>query len=342
MICSSAPVFGGERRLLKPRLNATCGYFEATCKHACRYIVLTCMGPCVPYQVVLDVLDEKYQFVLEDLGSLKAKLEPFILPESRYYTIAAQDGSRLNVKETRPPLMRTNEKLPVLIRVYGGPGSQTVSSAFRLDWSTVLASHLRVLVLQVDGRGTGYQGYGFMTKVFHSLGLYEAQDVHSLIEHLGRLPYVDTDRIGIQGWSYGGYLSLKVLESDTLGRLTLCLAIAPVTSWLLYDSIYTERYMGLPSLNEVGYRSSKVNLTSHKWSPKTMLWLYHGTADDNVHYQHSLVLMEELIQNGQDRQFFHLPFPDADHSLGSPAHIAYLWTHMTHQLASHWNISYRV
>lgn len=202
----------------------------------------------------------------------------------------------LNMLEILPPGIDTSghKKYPVLIRVYGGPGSQMVSNKFERDWHSYLACEKKYIVVMVDGRGTGFKGRQLRNPVIDDLGHYEVIDQVKAGSEMIKRNYVDRSRIGIWGWSYGGYMTLKTLEADS-GVFTLGMAVAPVTNWLYYDSIYTERYLSTPTDNAAGYQNSSIhNVTA--FGNADFLWA-HGSGDDNVHYSHTASLLDKLTQS---------------------------------------------
>lgn len=169
-------------------------------------------------------------------------------------------------------------KYPVLFRPYGGPSSQTVQNRYRVDYTHYLASSMGFVVVEVDGRGTGYKGRKFRSAIRKNLGEVEAADQVGVAEHYASLPFVDERRIGIQGWSYGGYLAAKVIETNSTA-FSLGISVAPVTDWRYYDTIYTERYMGTLDENRAGYQKSAV--TSMEGFKHANFMLLHGSGDDN-------------------------------------------------------------
>jgi dipeptidyl-peptidase-4 len=193
----------------------------------------------------------------------------------------------------KPPDFDPSKKYPVLIYVYGGPGSQTVVNAWDTDsrhrqlWHKMLTQN-GYIIFTVDNRGTGGRGKDWMKVVYRQLGEAEVQDQIAGVQYLRKLPYVDSTRIGIWGWSYGGYMtSMCILKGADYFRAGI--AVAPPTDWRDYDSIYTERYMGKPQDNTEGYIASSA--ITHAKDLKGKLLLIHGTSDDNVHLSNSMQLV---------------------------------------------------
>ncbi|CAE6526034.1 unnamed protein product [Rhizoctonia solani] len=267
------------------------------------------------------------------------------------------DGYELNFMEIRPPNMDETgrKKYPVLFRVYGGPGSQMVHSRFERDWHHYLACSLQYVIVVVDGRGTGFKGRKLRNPVRGNLGYWEVVDQINAARKLrnpvrGNLgywevvdqinaariwaakQYVDSKRIGIWGWSYGGFMTSKVLEADA-GVHTLGMAVAPVTSWRLYDSVYTERYMGLPDNNPEGYVNASI--TKIDGFRHANYLLAHGSGDDNVHFANSAHLLDMLTQS-KVRGFRFRMFTDSDHSIRERGAYRELHEWMTEYLMEKW------
>jgi dipeptidyl-peptidase-4 len=194
----------------------------------------------------------------------------------------------------KPPDLSPSKKYPVLIAVYGGPEAQQVRNAWggaNFLWHQMMAQK-GYIIFTLDNRGSYNRGHAFETPVFHHFGRVELEDQLAGVNYLKSLPYVDGSRIGIWGWSYGGYMTLYAM-THAPDVFKAGVSVAPVSDWRLYDTIYTERYMGLPQENPDGYRdSSPVNQAS-RLSGKLML--VHGTGDDNVHFANTSEMLNELI-----------------------------------------------
>ncbi|KAG1173035.1 hypothetical protein G6F70_006118 [Rhizopus microsporus] len=285
-------------------------YYSASFSSLSGYYVLDYMGPDVPTSVVKSVDNPKFEKVLQDNSALKELISNYELPKARMVTVKS-GGVSMDARELLPPDFDATKKYPVLFQVYGGPGSQTAAYTFELNWSTFLASKLGYIVVNVDGRGTGFKGRKYRVGVKGRLGELETIDQINAAKHWASLEYVDPARIAIWGWSYGGYLTSKVIEANS-GLFIAGMAVAPVTDWRYYDSIYTERYMLTPQMNPDGYNKSAVN--NMEGFNNAKFFLVHGTADDNVHFQNSAVLVNKLIQaNVHNYQVQY--FPDSDHNI---------------------------
>jgi dipeptidyl-peptidase-4 len=250
--------------------------------------------------------------VLADNAELVGKLEGLDLREPEFFTVQGDDGSMLNAWIMKPRDFDPGKTYPLLLYVYGGPGSQTVRDSWggtRYLWHQMLVRD-GILVASVDNRGTGARGREFEKQVYLRLGQLETADQLAAIRQLGDLPYVDSSRIGIWGWSYGGYMALM---TSLLGgnHVAAAIAGAPVTSWELYDTIYTERFMRTPQENPEGYSIGAP--LSHGEGLEGELLIIHGTADDNVHPQNTLKMIAELEQAG--KQFDMRLYPGLRHGV---------------------------
>ncbi|HLR31588.1 MAG TPA: S9 family peptidase, partial [Fodinibius sp.] len=207
-----------------------------------------------------------------------------------------------------------SKKYPALFFVYGGPGSQNVQKDFRTSqrsrWHQYLTSQ-GYLVISIDNRGTGGRGRAFEQQVYKKLGQYEVEDQIDAAEYLIReYDFIDEDRLGIWGWSYGGYMSSMVLARA--GDLFhTAVAVAPVSSWRYYDTIYTERFMQTPQMNPEGYRKGSV--LTYAGQIKGDYLLVHGMGDDNVHFQHSVELVNRLVAEGIS--FETMYYPNRNHGI---------------------------
>ena len=219
-----------------------------------------------------------------------------VLPEE-IVTVKASDGAQLHARLIKPAGFESTRKYPVIVIVYGGPQSQAVRNAWSgITWDQALAQS-GFLVWQLDNRGSAGRGHAWESKVFRNLGAVELQDQQEGIRFLESLGFADTSRMGIYGWSYGGFMTLYALtHAPALFRAGV--AGAPVTDWRLYDTIYTERYMGLPQENEEAYRRSAP--LSKAGSVKAKLMLVHNFEDDNVHFQHTLQMVNALERAGKE------------------------------------------
>ena len=221
--------------------------------------------------------------------------------------------------------MEPGKQYPLFMYVYGGPSSQTVTNGWdtRMPWFQLLVQN-GYIVVSVDNRGTGSRGEEFRKCSYLQLGKYETIDQIDAAIYFGALPYIDASRIGIYGWSYGGYMSALCL---TLGAdvFKLGIAVAPVTNWRFYDTIYTERYMRTPQENPDGYDDNSPINHVDKMTGKFLL--IHGSADDNVHLQNTMVFAEKLVQ--ANKQFDQMIYTDRNHGISGGNTSLHLHTLMT-------------
>ena len=231
-----------------------------------------------------------------DNAGLRDKVAAMGLPQKEFFTFTTPDGTTLNGWMMKPADFDAGRKYPVLMYQYSGPGSQLVLDAWGISWETYMATQ-GYIVACVDGRGTGGRGAAFEKCTYMSTGVKEADDQVAAARHLASLPYVDGDRIGIWGWSYGGYMTLMSLCQGA-GVFKMGIAVAAPTDWRYYDTVYTERYMRTPQENEEGYDKSSVFTRIGNLSGK--LLLVHGSADDNVHLRNMMELSEAMVQAGLD------------------------------------------
>lgn len=260
-----------------------------------------------------------------DNSSLVNKLKGYQLSEKEFSTIRV-NGNDLNMYMIKPLDFDASKTYPLFMFQYSGPGSQQVANRWNGAndyWHQMLAQQ-GVIIACVDGRGTGLKGAAFKKVTQKELGKYEVEDQIEAARQLGALPYVDANRIGIWGWSYGGFMSSNALFQGS-DVFKMAIAVAPVTSWRFYDTIYTERYMTTPQENPSGYDdNSPIN---HVNKLKGDFLLVHGSADDNVHVQNTMRMVEALIQ--ANKQFEWLVYPDKNHGIYGGNTRLHLYTKMT-------------
>ncbi|PWY92706.1 pheromone maturation dipeptidyl aminopeptidase DapB [Aspergillus heteromorphus CBS 117.55] len=290
------------------------GYYEVSFSSGTGYALLSYKGPSVPWQAIISTeTDEiKYEETIEDNAALARMVDTYALPTEVYQNVTI-DGFTLQVVERRPPHFNPAKKYPVLFYLYNGPRSQQVDRKFTIDFQSYIASSLGYIVVTVDGRGTGFIGREARCIVRGRLGYYEAYDQIASAKIFAQRPYVDETRMAIWGWSYGGFMTLKTLEQDAGETFQYGMAVAPVTDWRYYDSIYTERYMHTPQHNPGGYDNTSI--TDMAALQKSVRFLVmHGASDDNVHLQNTLVLVDKLDLANVQNYDLHF-YPDSDHSI---------------------------
>ncbi len=290
------------------------GYFGVSFSTGAGYALLTYQGPDIPWQKVISTPSNphKYEHIVEENKDLAENAKKHELPIKIYGTINV-DGVELNYVERRPPHFDKNKRYPVLFQQYSGPGSQTVSKKFAVDFQSFATAGLGYISVTVDGRGTGYIGRKNRVIIRGNLGKWEAHDQIAAAKIWAQKPYIDENRLAIWGWSFGGFNTLKTLEQDAGQTFKYGMAVAPVTDWRFYDSIYTERYMLTPQANGHGYDTSAINNMTALGQNVRFL-LMHGVSDDNVHFQNSLTLLDKLDLAGVENYDVHV-FPDSDHSI---------------------------
>ncbi|REG89912.1 S9 family peptidase [Winogradskyella sediminis] len=262
---------------------------------------------------------------IKDNDRLEQQLEAYVMSKKEFSTIAV-NGNDLNMWTIKPADFDPNKTYPLLMYQYSGPGSQQVANRWNGTndyWYQMLAQQGFIIVC-IDGRGTGFKGADFKKVTQKELGKYEVEDQIEAAKQLGQLDYIDESRIGIWGWSYGGFMSSNALLKGN-DVFKMAIAVAPVTSWRFYDTIYTERYMTTPQENPSGYdENSPIN---HVDKLKGDYLLIHGTGDDNVHVQNTMRMVEALIQ--ADKQFEWMIYPDKNHGIYGGNTRLHLYKKMT-------------
>lgn len=296
----------------KKKLSTKKGWNSAEFSKGFKYYINTYSSKDVPTVETLHNSKGEQIRVITDNAKLKEKLRSYDLAQKNFFTFENEEGTELNGWMIKPQNFEEGKEYPVLMFVYGGPGSQTVKNqydGFNHFYYQSLANQGYIIV-SVDNRGTGARGRDFRTVTYKQLGKYEIEDQIAGAKYLGNLPYVDEDRIGIWGWSYGGYMSSLGLTKGA-DVFNMAIAVAPVTNWKFYDSIYTERYMDTPQNNNNGYDdNSPIN---HVDKMRGKYLLVHGSADDNVHVQNTMRMISALVD--ADKQFELFIYPDKNHGI---------------------------
>jgi dipeptidyl-peptidase-4 len=267
--------------------------------------------------------------VLEDNARTAELQEEYNWQPVEFMTIPGADDVELNAWMIKPPGFQASKEYPVFMYVYGGPGSQTVKDQWGSlnHWWFQMLAQKGYIVVSVDNRGTGGRGQEFKKMTYLQLGKYETIDQVEAAKYLGGLPYVDASRIGIFGWSYGGYMSsLCILKGNDVFKAAI--AVAPVTNWKWYDTIYTERYMRTDDENPDGYKDNSPVYFADRL--KGSYLLVHGMADDNVHFQNTTEMVNALVN--ANKQFDTYFYPNRNHGIyGGPTRL-HLYTKMTNFL----------
>jgi dipeptidyl-peptidase-4 len=279
-----------------------------------------------PQEVTLLTSKGKVLRELEMNKEYKERLKKYNLSKVERFEFTTEENVDLTGYMIKPQDFDPNKTYPVFMFVYGGPGSQTTQNSWggsNYFWFQMLAQQ-GYIVVSVDNRGTGARGRDFRTVTYQELGKYETEDQIATAKYLASLEYVDGERIGIFGWSYGGYMSSLCLTKGA-DYFKVAIAVAPVTNWRYYDTIYTERYMRTPQENESGYDdNSPIN---HVDKMRGSYLLVHGSADDNVHYQNTMEMVRQLVE--ADVEFDMFVYPDKNHGIYGGNTRLHLYRKMT-------------
>ena len=275
--------------------------------------------------VVITLNNHKGQVLttLVDNAKLKQKLSEYAMPTKEFFTFNTSNGTQLNGWIMRPADFSAAKKYPVIQFQYSGPGSQQVLDQYSVSWETYMASQGYIVVC-VDGRGTGGRGAAFEKCTYLNLGVKEAEDQVETALYMGSLPFVDKNRIGIWGWSFGGYMTIMSM-SEGRPVFKAGVAVAAVTDWNYYDTVYGERFMRTPKENSEGYRASSAFTRADKLHGD--LLLVHGMADDNVHYQNCAEYAEHLVQ--LNKPFDMQIYTNRNHSIFGGKTRLHLYTKLT-------------
>ena len=296
-----------EKRKLSTNIGTNSASFSNGLKYYMNSISTANSAP----KFTLHKADGTQLKVLEDNAEFETKMEEFNLSEKEFFTIKTEDAE-LNAWMIKPPDFDKNKEYPLYMFLYGGPGSQQVTNSFgwtNYYWYQMLAQK-GYIVACVDNRGTGGKGAEFKKMTYKELGKYETIDQINAAKYFGSLSYINANRIGIQGWSYGGYMSSLAITKGA-DVFSLAIAVAPVTNWRYYDNVYTERYMQTPKENASGYdENSPIN---HVDKLKGHYLLVHGSADDNVHVQNTMEMISALVE--ANKQFDLFIYPDKNHGI---------------------------
>lgn len=297
----------------KVKLSQQTGTNEATFSPDFTYFINTYSSAIIPAAYTLNSSkDGKQVQSIVDNTNLSDKLKKYDLPNKEFFELTTEKGNKLNAWMIKPKDFDATKKYPVFMFQYSGPGSQQVANHWldTNDMWFMMLSQQGYIVACVDGRGTGFKGAEFKKCTQLQLGKYEVEDQIDAAKVIGNYSYVDKTRIGIFGWSYGGFMASNCLFKGA-DVFKMAIAVAPVTNWRFYDSIYTERYLQTPQENASGYdENSPIN---HVSKLKGNFLLVHGTADDNVHVQNSMQMIEALIQ--ANKQFDWAIYPDKNHGI---------------------------
>ncbi len=302
------------------KLSSRTGYNSASFSNNGKFYINRFTDANTPTVISLHDVNGKELRVLEDNKQAAAQAASAQLPKREFITVPAADGiTQLNGWIIKPNNFNPSQKYPVVMVQYSGPNSQQVLDRYGTDWHYALANE-GFVIASVDGRGTGARGEEFRKQTYMSLGIKESDDQAAAARYLGTLPYIDGNRIGIWGWSYGGYNVLMSMSRGN-GIFKAGVAIAPVTDWRFYDTVYTERFMRTPQQNASGYTTGSAVALASQLQGK--LLLVHGTTDDNVHFQNAIEYSRALIDAGKHFDMFY--FPDKNHFISGGNSRLYLY-----------------
>ena len=289
--------------------TAEAGFYSVQPSQGMRYYIRTFTNSSTPNVVTVHHASGK---VIDTLVDSRAKVAARgTWAKREFKQFVTERGDTLNYYIQLPIGYEKGKKYPVLLTQYSGPGSQSVRDRWSLDWEDALP-HEGYIVACCDGRGTGFRGEAFKKCTYADLGRKEVEDQISFARFLAKQEFVDAERIGIYGWSYGGFMALNCAVHGE-GLFRMAIAVAPVTSWRYYDTIYTEIYNGLPQDNPKGYDDNSPLSHAEKLADRTQLLIIHGTADDNVHFQNSMEMCRKLNEAG--KQYDMMVYPDQNHSM---------------------------
>ena len=314
------------------RISKEAGTHAVEFDPTCRLYVDAYSRAGVPPVETLRRADGTIVRTLSDNATLARNVAALGLRTPEFLRIPAAEGVDLNAWIIQPRDFDPAKRYPLLLFVYGGPGSQTVTDSWggpQYLWHQLLAQE-GYLVASVDNRGTGARGAAFKKLTYLHLGRYESADQIAAARWFGRQPFVRADRIGIWGWSYGGYMASRTMFLGA-GVFAAALVVAPVTDWRLYDTIYTERYMRTPQENPAGYAESAS--LAYVDSLRGGFLLVHGTGDDNVHFQNSVRLVERL--EAANKQFDMRIYPNRTHAISGGSTRENLYGLFTAWLKAH-------
>ncbi len=312
-----------DRRGKKTKLSNREGTNQAVFSTDLKYFLNIHSSINTPPVITLNDNTGKELTTLVDNTPLKEKLKSYKTPTKEFFTYTTSKGTQLNGIITKPADFNPNKQYPVIMYQYSGPQSQQVLNKWNLSWEDYMSS-IGYLTVCVDGRGTGGRGEEFAKSTYLYLGVQEAEDQVETAKYLSKQPFVDRNNIGIWGWSFGGYTTIMSMSEGT-PIFKAGVAVAPVTDWKYYDTIYGERFMRTPKENYDGYRATSAFSRADKLSGN--LLIIHGMNDDNVHYQHTAEYSERLVQ--ANKQFDMHVYTNRNHSIFGGNTRLHLFTKIT-------------
>lgn len=310
----------------KKKLSTRAGTNDALFSNGMKYYINFHSDANTPSYITLHNSTGKEIKVLVDNKDLATRMSQYVVAKKEFFKFSTSENVELNAWMIKPANFDANKKYPVYLFVYGGPGNNEVTDSWdgpNYFWHQLLAQK-GYIVMCVDPRGTMFRGEKFKKCTYLQLGKLETEDCIETAKWLGKQSYVDKKRIGIQGWSYGGYMTLLCMTKGA-DYFKAGISVAPVTNWRYYDNIYTERFMRKPQDNASGYDdNSPIN---HTKKLKGKLLLVHGSGDDNVHFQNSMEMITSLVKSGKQFDFF--VYPNKNHGIYGGNTRLHLYTKMT-------------
>ncbi|MAZ95943.1 MAG: S9 family peptidase [Flavobacteriales bacterium] len=313
----------------KAMLTAEKGTHRGTFTNDFSLFVNTYSAEGIPAQVSLRDNTGTLVRMLKRNERAEKALSKYTYTPKEFFSLPTPSGGELNAWMIKPTDFDDTKEYPMFMYVYGGPGRQTVQNQYdplNGMWFQMLANEYDMIVVSVDNHGTDGRSEAFKKSTYGQMGKLETRDQTEAALELSKRGYIDGNRIGIFGWSYGGYMASNCLfQSPEVFKMAI--AVAPVTNWRFYDNIYTERYMGLPSENSAGYDADSPLSHVNGMSPNGKYMLIHGTGDDNVHVQNSMRMVEALVQADKDFKWF--AYPDKNHGISGGNSRMHLYRMMT-------------
>lgn len=320
-------VYKIDAKGVKTRLTPEDGTNSAAFSANYAYFVNRYSNANTPMRITVnETKSRKVLRTLQDNAELRERLAQYRFGKKEFFTLTTKSGFELNAWMVKPANFDESKKYPVMMTQYSGPNSQQVLDSYSFDWEQYLAAN-GIIVVCVDGRGTGARGEAFRKCTYLRMGEKESQDQVEAAQALGQYPYIDAGRMAIWGWSFGGYNTLMALSVGH-GTFKVGIAVAPPTDWKYYDTVYTERYMRTPQENFDGYAATSPLKKVKDLEGK--LLLIHGTADDNVHFMQSMEYAEALVQAG--KQFDMHVYKDRNHGISGGNTRYHLYTKMSNYL----------
>lgn len=320
-------VYKIDAKGVKTRLTPEEGTNSAAFSANYAYFVNRYSNANTPMRITVnETKSRKVLRTLQDNAELRERLAQYRFGKKEFFTLTTKSGFELNAWMVKPANFDESKKYPVMMTQYSGPNSQQVLDSYSFDWEQYLAAN-GIIVVCVDGRGTGARGEAFRKCTYLRMGDKESQDQVEAAQALGQYSYIDAGRMAIWGWSFGGYNTLMALSVGH-GTFKVGIAVAPPTDWKYYDTVYTERYMRTPQENFDGYAATSPLKKVKDLEGK--LLLIHGTADDNVHFMQSMEYAEALVQAG--KQFDMHVYKDRNHGISGGNTRYHLYTKMSNYL----------